>query len=334
MDRGVDEAGIDATAREQLEQSLVLAGAFEDGTHRRDGECRVRTGWHDARTLEYELEQVLLERGHLYIAQPPLYKVKKGKVEQYLANDDDLARFLMTQAAEERVVKLPGRKRTLEGVELRNALERLVRFRQMTDLLARRGYEPALIDALLGQGLREVAAFQNEDTLEKARAAVEAAGFIPGDLERDEEHGRYTFDVRRKGRGRAPVRVGWDLVSTPEYRTAQALDQDLADLKAVPILVATNGSEHSVAGRFELLDHLMSEAKRGMTVQRYKGLGEMNPGQLWETTMNPETRRMLQVTVADAVEADEIFTVLMGDAVEPRRKFIEDNALSVRNLDI
>ncbi len=320
---GIGEEDFDA-AKLRYSRIILMTDADVDGSH-------IRTL---LLTFFYRQMPLLVERGHLYIAQPPLYKVKKGKVEQYLANDDDLGRFLMTQAAEERVVKLPGRKRTLEGVELRNALERLVRFRQMTDLLARRGYEPALIDALLGQGLREVVAFQNEDTLEKARAAVEAAGFIPGDLERDEEHGRYTFDVRRKGRGRAPVRVGWDLVSTPEYRTAQALDQDLADLKAVPILVATNGGEHSVAGRFELLDHLMSEAKRGMTVQRYKGLGEMNPGQLWETTMNPETRRLLQVTVADAVEADEIFTVLMGDAVEPRRKFIEDNALSVRNLDI
>jgi DNA gyrase subunit B len=240
----------------------------------------------------------------------------------------------MAQAAQERAVKVPGRKGLLEGAELRNVLERLARYRMMLDLLARRGCDPGLVEVLLAQGLRDAASFQDADRLEKARAAVEAAGFVAGELERDEEHGRFTFDARRKGRGRAPVRVDWDLAAGPEFRTLQALDQDLADLKASPLLVATNGTEHSVAGRFELLDHLMSEAKRGLTVQRYKGLGEMNPEQLWETTMNPETRRLLQVTVADAVEADEMFTVLMGDAVEPRRKFIEENALHVRNLDI
>jgi len=320
---GIGEEDYDL-AKLRYSRIILMTDADVDGSH-------IRTL---LLTFFYRQMPQVVERGHLYIAQPPLYKVKKGKTEQYLANDDELNRFLMTQAAEERAVKLPGRTRTLEGVELRNILERLARYRLMINLLARRGYEQALIETLLAQGLREVGAFQDEDTLEKARAAVEAAGFIAGDLERDEEHGRYTFDVRRKGRGRAPVRVGWDLVSTPEYRAVQALDQDLAELKTAPILVTANGSENSVAGRFELLDHLMDEAKRGMTVQRYKGLGEMNPGQLWETTMNPETRRLLQVTVADAVEADEMFTVLMGDAVEPRRKFIEENALDVRNLDI
>ena len=119
-----------------------------------------------------------------------------------------------------------------------------------------------------------------------------------------------------------------------EYRTLKSLDGDLRDLKQPPFVVTENGHEKSVDTRLDLLRHLMEEGKRGLSIQRYKGLGEMNAEQLWQTTMNPETRRLLQVTVADAVEADEIFTVLMGDVVEPRRKFIEDNALDVRNLDI
>jgi DNA gyrase subunit B len=320
---GIGEEDYDP-AKLRYSRVIIMTDADVDGSH-------IRTL---LLTFFYRQMPQVVERGHLYIAQPPLYKVKKGKVEQYLANDDDLNRFLMGQAAQERAVKVPDHKRTLEGAELRNVLERLARFRSLLDLLARRGYEAALVEALLAQGLRDVAAFQDEDRLETARAAVEEAGFVAGELERDEEHGRFTFDARRKGRGRAPVRVDWDLASGPEFRALHALEQDLAVLKTTPILVATNGSEHSVAGRFELLDHLLSEAKRGLTVQRYKGLGEMNPEQLWETTMNPETRRLLQVTVADAVEADEMFTVLMGDAVEPRRKFIEENALHVRNLDI
>jgi len=170
--------------------------------------------------------------------------------------------------------------------------------------------------------------------LGKVREAVEASGRTTGELERDEEHGRYTFTVASAQRGRAPVTVSWDLVSSIEYKTLHALEQDLVALGQGPFIVAENGHETTVASRGELLQHLMEEGKKGVSIQRYKGLGEMNPGQLWETTMNPETRRLLQVGVADAVEADAIFTVLMGDVVEPRRQFIEANALNVRNLDV
>ncbi len=163
---------------------------------------------------------------------------------------------------------------------------------------------------------------------------MERGGFTTGALVKDEEHGRYTFEVASRLRGHAGSRIGWGLVSSVEYRTLIGLEQVLKDLKQPPFIVAQNGSERNVADRNELLLYLMDEAKKGISIQRYKGLGEMNPGQLWETTMNPESRRLLQVTIADAVEADSIFTILMGDTVEPRRRFIEENALDVRNLDI
>jgi DNA gyrase subunit B len=140
--------------------------------------------------------------------------------------------------------------------------------------------------------------------------------------------------VAPRARGHAASVVGWDLVSSIEYRTLRSLEGDLKDLRNPPFIVAENGDETAVDSRLDLLRHLMEEGKKGLSIQRYKGLGEMNSDQLWDTTMNPETRRLVQVNIADAVEADMIFTVLMGDMVEPRRKFIEENALEVRNLDI
>jgi DNA gyrase subunit B len=320
---GVGEDDFDP-ARLRYSRIIIMTDADVDGSH-------IRT-----LLLTFFFRQMpqLVERGHLYIAQPPLYKVKKGKKEEYLANDDQLGRYLMAQAAEERFVRIPGRDRRLEGNELRNVMERLARYRLTLDLLAKRGYEPRLVEVLLDRGVHEVTTFEDAGALEEVRAAVEKAAFRVTDLDRDEEHGRYTFEARLPGRGRAPMRVAWDLVTTSEYRMLHALDRDLVDLKQAPLLVAQNGSEVSVGGRLDLLDYLLEEGKKGVSIQRYKGLGEMNPEQLWETTMNPETRRLVQVTIADAVQADAIFTVLMGDTVEPRRKFIEENALNVRNLDI
>jgi DNA gyrase subunit B len=319
---GIGEEDYDP-ARLRYSRIIIMTDADVDGSH-------IRTL---LLTFFYRQMPQIVERGHLYIAQPPLYKVKKGRSESYLANDDQLNRFLMTHAAQERVVKLP-RGTQLEGNELRNALDRLARYRLHLDFLRKRGFDQALVESLLEKNVHEVGTFESEDALEEVRSGIEKAGYRTGDLERDEEHGRYTFEVRQRARGRASARVGWDLVSSTEYRTLHALESDLRDLRQPPFLVAENGSEVSIASRLDLLSYLLEEAKKGISIQRYKGLGEMNPEQLWETTMNPESRRLVQVTIADAVQADEIFTVLMGDVVEPRRKFIEDNALDVRNLDI
>jgi DNA gyrase subunit B len=311
-------------ARLRYHKIIIMTDADVDGSH-------IRTL---LLTFFYRQMPQVVERGHLYIAQPPLYKVKKGKTETYLANDEDLNKFLMATAAQERLVKLPQSDVVLEGPSLRNILDRLVRYRVHLDLLRKRGFDPALIEALLAAGVGAAKTFEDSDALEEVRRAVEKAGFRTGDLEKDEEHGRFTFEVAARARGHAAAVVGWDLVSSIEYRTLKSLEGDLKDLKEPPFIVAENGDEMVVDSRLGLLKHLMEEGKKGLSIQRYKGLGEMNAEQLWETTMNPETRRLVQVNVADAVEADMIFTVLMGDMVEPRRKFIEENALEVRNLDV
>jgi DNA gyrase subunit B len=303
---------------------IIMTDADVDGSH-------IRTL---LLTFFYRQMPSVIEHGHLYIAQPPLYKVKKGKVETYLSNDDELNRFLMGTAAQERSVKIPARKAVLEGTGLKNVLDRLVRYQIHIDLLKKRGIDPAIVETLLEKGIGEIATFESQDALEGVRQTVENAGFTTDEPQRDEEHGRYTFEVASKARGHAPTVVGWDLVSSIEYRTLRSLDNDLKDLKQPPFIIAENGNETAADSRLDLLRRLMEDGKKGLSIQRYKGLGEMNAEQLWETTMNPESRRLLQVGIADAVEADMIFTVLMGDVVEPRRKFIEENALEVRNLDI
>ena len=311
-------------SRLRYHKVIIMTDADVDGSH-------IRTL---LLTFFYRQMPQVIDRGHLYIAQPPLYKVKKAKTETYLSNDDELNKFLMTTAAQERQVKLPKSDVVLEGPSLRNVLERLVRYQLHLDLLKKRGFEPALIEALLARDVGGLETFQDADALEGVRREVEKAGFKSDDLQKDEEHGRYTFEVAARARGHAPSVVGWDLVSSIEYRTLRSLEDDLKDLRQPPFVIAENGFEKPVGSRLDLLHHLMEEGKKGLTIQRYKGLGEMNAAQLWDTTMNPESRRLIQVSVADAVEADEIFTVLMGDMVEPRRKFIEENALEVRNLDI
>jgi DNA gyrase subunit B len=306
---GIGEGDYDH-ARLRYHRIIIMTDADVDGSH-------IRTL---LLTFFYRQMPQIVERSHLYIAQPPLYKVKKGKTEAYLANDEELARFLMEQASQERAVKLPALGTKLEGIDLRHALDKLNRYQALLDHLRKRGFEMLLIETLLKAGLHEQAQFESAESLGAVREAVESAGMTTLELERDEEHGRYTFEVAALQRGRTPAVVSWDLVSSIEYRTLHTIDADLHDLKTPPFIVAENGHETSVAGRLELLQHLMEEGKKGVSIQRYKGLGEMNPSQLWETTMNPETRRLLQVSVADTVE--------------PRRRFIEQNALNVRNLDI
>jgi DNA gyrase subunit B len=157
------------------------------------------------------------------------------------------------------------------------------------------------------------------------------AGFST-ELTSDEEHGLWEIDVTYPNGQRQ--KIDWNLASYVEFQKAVELKKDLEIDFAAPFILGENGKSENILSREELLDKVMGLAKKDLSIQRYKGLGEMNPEQLWETTMDPEKRTMLQVRVEDAIETDGLFTVLMGDAVEPRRKFIEDNALDVKNLDV
>ena len=173
--------------------------------------------------------------------------------------------------------------------------------------------------------------FQDGELMAKVEGVIAKAGYAT-ELSTDEEHG--LWEIETTARTGASLTIDWNLASYVEIQKAIELYKMLEDTLAPPFIVGENGTKEEIATREELLERVLTSAKKDLTIQRYKGLGEMNPEQLWDTTMNPEKRTLLQVRIDDAVETDEIFTVLMGDAVEPRRKFIESNALDVRNLDV
>jgi DNA gyrase subunit B len=224
---------------------------------------------------------------------------------------------------------------------LTRLLEQTVEFKRFAERAARRlGGDLRLLNALL-QGLAGPegvlrtekttlrGVFKNSEYLARVETALADYGYNT-DLTADEEHGMGEIEVESGGQN---FIIDWNFASYVEFQKAVELHRSLEEELAAPFVVE-NGSTQDIANRDELLDLVMAAAKKDLTIQRYKGLGEMNPEQLWETTMNPEKRTLLQVKIDDAVETDQIFTVLMGDAVEPRRRFIEDNALDVKNLDV
>ncbi|HYE74346.1 MAG TPA: toprim domain-containing protein, partial [Blastocatellia bacterium] len=269
-------------------------------------------------------------RSYVYIAQPPLYKVKKGKSERYIKDDREMNRYLMRKATEDVVVTIKQTGAQIESKELTGILERLVEFNGYYSKLERRLHDHRIVDAMLEafsgpQGLLQQVkklhdVFASEDMLGKVEAAIANAGFKT-ELTSDEEHGLSEIEIFLNVNG-GRVLIDWDLATHVEFQRAVELYKQLAAINQPPFLIGTNGSQVEVSSREELLNHILSAAKKDIHIQRYKGLGEMNPEQLWETTMNPEKRTLLQVKIDDVVETDEIFTVLMGDQVEPRRKFI------------
>ncbi len=303
---------------------IIMTDADVDGAH-------IRTL---LLTFFYRQMREIIERGHLCIAQPPLYKVKKGKKEDYLANDRELSHYLMTKAAEEVTVRVPGAREEIKGKALSRMLERLAEYKQLLELTARKGLEEEVAEILLEADIHDIAPFQDEARLEGIRERIANTGRAAEEIERDEEHNLFQFGYRTQSRSLPRGVLSWDLISSIEYRNLRQLSVEMVELSRPPFLVSLDGKETAIQSKGHLLEHLLEEGKKGLQIQRYKGLGEMNPEQLWDTTMNPETRRLLKVNISDAVEADSIFTVLMGDQVEPRRKFIEENALEVRNLDI
>ena len=312
---------------------ILMTDADVDGSH-------IRTL---LLTFFYRQMPALVENGHVFIAQPPLFKVKRGKKEEYIKDEGSMTRYLMRQATSDMKVKTVGAKETLEGRELARSLEEMVEFKRYCERATRRlagdvNLLEVLLEALAGrkgvlrkEGLNLRKVFQDGDLMAKIEAALAKAGYKT-ELTTDEEHG--LWEIETATNSGVNVVVDWNFASFVEFQKAVELFKTLEEKLAAPFVSGENGSSEEVATREALLEKVLTAAKKDLTIQRYKGLGEMNPEQLWETTMNPEKRTLLEVRIDDAVETDEIFTVLMGDAVEPRRKFIEDNALDVRNLDV
>ena len=282
-------------------------------------------------TFFYRQMPALVDGGFVYIAQPPLYKVKRGKKEEYIKDEKSMFRYLMRMGTND--VKITTKERTIEGRELAKMLEQTTEYKNYFGRFVRRigGDEKllnALIDAFSGSDsmlakhnvkLKKV--FAQEELMAEVEARLANDGFATA-LIPDVEHSLFEIEISYPNGNKTIFEKAVDLNRTLE-----------ADFPG-PFVLGENGTSEAIESRSELLEKVTSLAKKDLTIQRYKGLGEMNPEQLWETTMDPEKRTLLQVRVEDMIETDAIFTVLMGDQVEPRRKFIEDNALDVKNLDV
>ncbi|NNF00167.1 MAG: DNA gyrase subunit B, partial [Pyrinomonadaceae bacterium] len=276
-----------------------------------------------------------------YIAQPPLYKVKRGKKEQYIKDEAGMFAYLMSQAT--RSLKVTSNGNIISGKELTRALERTVDYKRFSGRMTRRlGNDEELRDVILEslagkqgvltkEGVRLRKVFAEEELIGQVEAAIMDAGYETS-LIPDEEHGLSEIDISLKTGG--SVLLDWDLGSYVEFQKSLKLKAELEETFPSPFTLTKKDETIEIGSRVELLDEVISAAKKEIGIQRYKGLGEMNPEQLWETTMDPEGRTLLQVRIEDAIETDNIFTILMGDQVEPRRQFIETNALDVKNLDV
>jgi len=230
---------------------------------------------------------------------------------------------------------LKGSQARLGGARLLDLLNKLSRYDYYLRRLERRGYPREAIRILVQQGIARAEDFGDQRRLKSLHKALRAEGMEVGEITADEEHNLFEFPVGGQINGRTVSRkISRNLVETVEYRDILSLYKSIAGFETPPFIIYHSGGQQRLDSKGELLHYITAIGKEGLAIQRYKGLGEMNPEQLWETTMNPESRGLLQVRVEDAVVADEIFTILMGDQVEQRRRFIEQHALQVENLDI
>ncbi|MCF8061070.1 MAG: DNA topoisomerase (ATP-hydrolyzing) subunit B [Deltaproteobacteria bacterium] len=302
---------------------VIMTDADVDGSH-------IRT-----LLLTFFFRQMpeLIEQGHLYVAQPPLYRLVWGKSEFYLKTEEGLNQFLLERIAEKEKVVLENGD-VLAGKKLVRILSGLISFYESLNKLSRRGHSPRFIEFLVMEDVKDKDRFRSREFMDDFFEKLEENGFQVRDVELDEEEGFYEFAVTETANGGQTSRVNWEFLSSPELRQLMSISEEYRLLKEGSYTVEGDGGKKRIEDPQALLNRLMERAKKGLGIQRYKGLGEMNPNQLWTTTMDPEKRTLLRVDIKDAVEADDIFNVLMGDKVEPRREFIQNNALEVTELDI
>jgi DNA gyrase subunit B len=310
---------------------IIMTDADVDGSH-------IRTL---LLTFFYRQMPALIERGHIFIAQPPLYKLKRGKQEHYVKDDSELNSLLLTSATAEASLYPHSGAPPIQGATLENLA---LHYMEANSIIRRwsRRYDADVLRALMSmdaitpadlddverrkqcaEQLQQALAHIDSGVRYRVRAHQSGEGADPSLIVTREHHGAVVTKTLHAG-----------FFGSPEYQRLSTIGRELKDVLGSTAYVARGKEQRDVRTFAEAIEWLMSQAKQGQTIQRYKGLGEMNPEQLWDTTVNPETRRLMQVRIEDAVAADEIFTTLMGDQVEPRREFIERNALAVANLDV
>ncbi|MEE8185889.1 MAG: DNA topoisomerase (ATP-hydrolyzing) subunit B [Thermodesulfobacteriota bacterium] len=312
---------------------IIMTDADVDGSH-------IRTL---LLTFFYRQMTPLVERGHLYIAKPPLFKVKKGKMERYLRDDAAMDDFVLEVASESLTLRAKNGKGELKGMGLLNMLKKIARFQGIVRMIVKRRKEGGVLATLAMEDdfganmLNDKKALKGllEDVRKHMKALYPEITPVEFITDEDTEHNCMMFKCISKRNGlQLETIVDKELLFSPEFQELRKIGVELKSIGEPPYEIIFEGSSRRINTFQGLLDNVFEIGKKGLYIQRYKGLGEMNPGQLWETTMDPEKRTLLQVKVEDVIETDEVFTKLMGDEVEPRREFIEKHALDVVNLDI
>ena len=319
---------------------IIMTDADVDGSH-------IRTL---LLTFFYRRMQEMVDKGYLYIAQPPLFKVGKGKNETYLNNEYELNDYLLKKICDSRRIKYGKDGKELSGHKLFMFIGDLSEYFSLLAQLEKRGVSADLVEVLIAKGVEDQSFLQDEKRMSMLRNCIIQKGYFVDELKWSEE--RNVFEMLVNGRDEmqdegvitspydrsfTPIKIGRGLIYSTEFQKCLVLGKKILKFDFPPFIInhkEKEGQPLTVRDKSELLDIFMQDGKKGMTIQRYKGLGEMNPEQLWETTMNPEKRNLLQVKVEDIMETDEIFTILMGEEVEPRKEFIHTNALEVSVLDI
>jgi DNA gyrase subunit B len=302
---------------------IIMTDADVDGAH-------IRT-----LLLTFFFRQMpdLIENGHLYVAQPPLYRVWDGKKEVFIKDEEGFNNLILKRISEKHKILFDSGEE-ISGQKLMKVVKGLISFYDSLNKLSRRGYSSRFIEFLVLSGITEKGVFKDKKFMESFFERLQENGFHVSDIQSGEEDGYYEFVVTETHNGGQTFSVNWEFLLSPEFKQLMGMSARFRELKDGKYIVTGDGERKKAANPQQLLRDLMEMGKKGLGIQRYKGLGEMNPDQLWATTMDPGKRSFRKVRIVDAVEADDIFTILMGDKVEPRREFIQSNALEVMELDI
>jgi len=305
---------------------VIMTDADVDGAH-------IRTL---LLTFFYRQMPEIIERGYLYIAQPPLFKVKKGKSEKYIMNAENLQEYLLSLIPNETQIRLVDRDITLDHQEFIPKIKLLKKEQELQQLMIRKGITVPVLETLLELVRDDLEFFRDRGNLEMISEKLQEQGLIFEGIMEDEEYECLSLRMGVQSRGHFhSITIDYHFIHSPEFKTLKRFFIELEQFNHTRFEIEhKTGERIQTETKEQLLSEINALTRKGLYITRFKGLGEMNPEQLWETTLNPENRTMFRVQIEDAIEADDLFSVLMGDEVEPRRKFIEDNALNVQNLDI
>jgi len=316
---------------------IIMTDADVDGSH-------IRTL---LLTFFYRQMPEIVDRGYLYIAQPPLFKVGKGKSGKYLKDEMDFNDWILKKLCDQKYITSGNNSQKLSGHQLYLFVCDLTEYYSRLTKLDKRGIPSELVELLINQGVGDKEFLQDESRMTALRDLLIQSAYQVNALNWNEERDVFELLIMGQddelekeligGKSFVPVKIGRGLIYSSDYQKALLTGNNIKKYDLPPFNIFSTEKERladTAKDKYELMELLLKQAKKGINIQRYKGLGEMNPDQLWETTMNPDKRTLLQVMVEDMVDTDEIFTILMGEEVEPRREFIQNNALEVNTLDI